>query len=123
MAAEFRNDLRLRPLIEARQHLRTPEETLDTYRMVNRPESGRAQAEMEWMRMIERPTVGDVGRIRLAGWEVRNLRMIANIRQAMSGHPGGRVLVLVGAGHKPWFDAYLRVMPDVRIVDVATVLR
>lgn len=76
-----------------------------------------------WLRVIDRPTPGTVGRVRTAGWEVRNLRMAANIRQAMAAHPGGRVLVIVGSGHKAWLDAYLAMMTDVRIVDAGTVLR
>jgi len=65
----------------------------------------------------------DLGRVRLAGWEVRNLRMAANIRQAAAGAPGGRVLVIVGSGHKPWLEAYLGMMADVRIADALAVLR
>jgi pheromone shutdown protein TraB len=73
--------------------------------------------------MLEKKTTQDVGRIRMAAWEVRNLRMVANIREAMARHPGGRVLVIVGAGHKPWFEAYLALLPDIRLVDAQTILR
>ena len=123
MAAEMRADPRSRPLMEASQRLRSAEETLATYRTLNRPELGRINADGEWLRVIDRPTPGGVGRVRTAGWEVRNLRMAANIRQAMAGRPGGRVLVIVGSGHKPWIDAYLAMMTDVRLVDPQTVLR
>lgn len=37
--------------------------------------------------------------------------------------PGGRVLVLVGASHKAFFDAYLRAMMNVRVVNAEQVLR
>lgn len=119
----MRGHPRFRPLMEATEHMNTPEETLAAYRLANRPESGQLQADLEWLRTLDRPTTGDVGRVRTAGWETRNLRMVANIRQAMAARPGGRVLVIVGAGHKPWFDAYLAMMTDVRLVDAGTVLR
>jgi hypothetical protein len=121
--ARMRADPRFRPLMEATQNMGSAEAALAAYRLANRPESGRLQADLEWLSTLDRPTAGNVGRIRTAGWEVRNLRMVANIRQAMAAHPGGRVLVIVGAGHKPWFDAYLGMMTDVRLVDTGTVLR
>jgi hypothetical protein len=51
------------------------------------------------------------------------MRTAANIREASSRAPGGRVLVVVGAAHKPWLEAYLGMMSDVRIVDAEAVLR
>ena len=123
MAAEFRANPALQPLIQAAERLRTREEALATYRAINQPAIGQLNADAEWLRVIDRPIAGDVGRIRTAGWETRNLRMTANIRQAASAAPGGRVLVIVGSGHKPWLDAYLGMMSDVAIVDAATVLR
>lgn len=123
LGEELRADPRFRPLMEAAERLRTPDELMATYRMLNRPAAGQVNADLEWLRMMDRPTPGNVGRIRLAGWEVRNLRMAANIRQAMAGAPGGRVLVIVGSGHKPWLDAYLGMMADVQLVDAEAILR
>ena len=58
----------------------------------------------------------------VAGWETRNLRMVANIRAAFREHPGARVLSIVGSSHKPWFDSLLGQMQGVDIVDVEQVL-
>jgi pheromone shutdown protein TraB len=49
--------------------------------------------------------------------------MAANIREVSDNKPGGRVLVIVGAAHKPWLDAYLSMMSDVAIADAQQVLR
>ena len=122
-AARFRADPRVRDLTEAVNRLGSGEQALDSYRRVNAPAATSAGAELEWQAMVAQPTAGDLGRIRLAGWEVRNLRMAANIRQAASGAPGGRVLVIVGSGHKVWLEAYLGMMADVEIVDSADILR
>lgn len=123
MVEEFKSDPRLKPMMEATEHLRNGEEVLETYRMMNQPATGRAQADLEWGRMLDRPTKENVGRRRTSGWEVRNLRMAANVREATAAVPGGRVLVIVGAGHKPWLEAYLGMMGDVKLVDAQAVLR
>jgi hypothetical protein len=48
--------------------------------------------------------------------------MVANVRAAMGHYPGQRALVIVGATHKPYFDAYLGMMHEVRVVPAAQVL-
>ncbi len=111
------------PLREAGQRLTTPAEALATYQLVNRPSSGRTDANGQWLSMINRVSPGNVGRARVATWETRNLRQAANIREVSARYPGGRILVIVGSAHKPWFDAYLSMMSDVQIVDAARVLR
>ena len=123
LGEELRADPRFRPLMEASQRLRSPEEALATFRMLNAPATGQTNADLEWLRMIDRPVEGDLGRVRVGGWEVRNLRMAANIREVASRFPGGRVLVIVGSGHKPWLDAYLGMMSDVAIADSEALLR
>lgn len=74
---------------------------------------GAAQAE---------PSAAQYGRRYVAGWETRNLRMVANVRAAFRDRPGARVLSIVGASHKPWFDDLLARMQGVDIVDAETVL-
>jgi hypothetical protein len=59
----------------------------------------------------------------VGGWEVRNLRMVANVRETFRERPGARVLSIVGATHKPWFDAWLGQLQGVDIVDVEQVLK
>nr|WP_294849308.1 DUF5694 domain-containing protein [uncultured Sphingomonas sp.] len=66
---------------------------------------------------------GTPGRQYMGWWETRNLRMAANIRDAFAAHPGTRVLNIVGASHKPWYDAFMGQMADVDVVDASTVLR
>lgn len=117
------NDPRFAPLRDAAQHLTSAGEALATYRILNGPQAGRDDADGQWLNMINRPSPNDAGRARVGAWEVRNLRMAANIREAALLHPGGRVLVITGASHKPWLDAYLGMMSDVRVVDATAVLR
>lgn len=117
------NSPSFQPLREAPEHLTSAEQALATYRYLNGPRAGRDDADGQWLSMINRPSPHDAGRTRVAAWETRNLRMAANIREAAGYKPGQRVLVIVGSAHKPWLDAYLGMMSDVRIVDAAAVLR
>ncbi|HRK63332.1 MAG TPA: DUF5694 domain-containing protein [Terricaulis sp.] len=111
------------PLREAAQNLSTPEQALATYRMLNTNATGRTDSDGQWLSMMTRETPNHVGRARVAFWEARNLRQIAHIREVSARYPGQRLLVIVGSAHKPWFDAYLRMMSDVQVVDATRVLR
>jgi hypothetical protein len=111
------------PFVQAPQHVRTPEETLATYRMLNTARAGRTDSDGQWLSLMTRPSPNSAGRARVAAWEARNLRMVANIREVAANYPGGRILVIVGSAHKPWFDAYLAMMSDVAVADAAMVLR
>jgi len=106
--------------IKATERMKTPEEALAMYRWLNSPEALRLDAELQWGAMPGGPTAA---RQRFAEWETRNLRMVAHIREAAAAAPGGRVLVIVGSSHKPWFDAYLSMMADIEVVDAGKVLK
>ena len=49
--------------------------------------------------------------------------MVANIRTAFGNRPGARVLNIVGASHKPYYDAYLDMMSDVKLIDAETIIK
>ena len=98
------------------------ESVLAAFREHNSDETGRQDAEHQWLARLETDEHQAIQRRRVAAWETRNLRMAANIREVSARHPGGKVLVLVGSAHKPYLDAYLRLMSDVRVVDSAEVL-
>lgn len=65
---------------------------------------------------------GYYGRYYVAGWETRNLRMVANIREILIEKPGVKVLAIVGQSHKFYYENYLAQMHDIEIVDFGTVL-
>ena len=48
---------------------------------------------------------------------------IANIRAAFGNKPGARVLNIVAASHKPYYDGYLDMMSDLKPVDAEAVLK
>lgn len=96
---------------------------LALYRAVNDPAMARMTFDSDFGAALEEPSAQGYGRVYVGYWETRNLRMAANIREAIGAHPGSRTLVIVGASHKWYLQAYLNQMHDVRIMDVETLLR
>jgi len=95
---------------------------LSLYRSVNDPAALQVLVESN-----VRPTLAAVSpqhypQIWVQGWEIRNLRMVANILEVVRDHPGSRVLSIVGASHKPWFDGWLGQVSGGYIVDTQGVL-
>lgn len=90
---------------------------LALYRFLNSPAVLEEALQMDFGAALAEPSAQRYGRQYVAWWETRNLRMAANIRSAFAHVPGGRVLVIVGASHKPYFDQYLGGMHEVEIVD------
>ncbi len=101
----------------------TAPDLLPLYRYINEPEHLRALAEANVIPALGAKSPQGYPQIWVAGWEIRNLRMVANIRETFRERPGARVLSIVGASHKPWFDAWLGQLQGVDMVDVAGVLK
>jgi hypothetical protein len=98
------------------------EAVLAYYRFMNRADVGEAFVRADMGKAFVTPSPGQHGRRYVAWWEARNLRMVANIRAALATQPGTRALVIVGNTHKPYFDAYLGMMHEVRLVPTAQLL-
>lgn len=92
------------------------------YRFLNRTDVGEAFVRSDMGKAFASDSPGQHGRRYVAWWEARNLRMVANIRAALGHRPGERALVVVGATHKPYFDAYLGMMHELRLVPTGNVL-
>ena len=93
------------------------------YRAINAPSEARLIYDSDFGAALEEGSPQQFGRGYVAYWETRNLRMASNIREAMGNLPGSRTLVIVGASHKFYLEAYLNQMHDVRIVSSDQVLR
>ena len=96
---------------------------LPLYRHINAPDYLRLMAEINVSAALRAKSAPGYPQIWVAGWDIRNLRMVANIMETFREKPGARVLSIVGASHKPWFDNWLGQLQAVDIVDVATVLK
>lgn len=96
---------------------------LAMYRAYNAPGQTKLAFDSDFGAALEEPSPQRFGRGYVGYWETRNLRMAANIRDVLARRPGSRALVLVGASHKGYLEAYLDMMHDTRIVDARPVLR
>ena len=95
---------------------------LGLYRWINSPEYGSADLDAQWHLFLRSSLPSGLDRERAALWEVRNLAIAGNIRRATASEPGKRALVIIGASHKPFLDAYLRQMMDLDVVEAKDVL-
>jgi len=100
-----------------------PDGLLDMYRAYNAPGQAIRTYRSDFGAAFTEPSPQAYGRGYLGYWETRNLRMVANIRDVLGQAPGTRLLAIVGASHKGYYEAYLNQMHDVRLVDAAVVLR
>lgn len=103
--------------------LKEAHDLLPLYRHVNDAGYLQAMADVNVKTTLAAPSKAGYPQMWVAGWEIRNLRMVANIREAFRERPGARVLSIVGAVHKPWFDHWLGQLQGVDIVDAARILK
>lgn len=101
----------------------TADGVMTMYRAMNAPGKARLIFDSDFGAALNEPSPQRFGREYVGYWETRNLRMAANIRDALGLKPGSRMLVIVGASHKAYLEAYLHQMHDVRVVDAVPVLR
>jgi hypothetical protein len=88
---------------------------LPLYRYLNSEEFGAADLEGQFDLFNRAAFEDDAGRLRQATWDERNYHIAANIRRASAFAPGGRVLVIIGAGHKPFLDELMKASLDVKV--------
>lgn len=103
--------------------LTRPDGLLEIYRAYNAPGAAMMVYQSDFGAALMEPSPQGFGRSYVAYWETRNLRMVSNIRDVLGRSPGTRLLAIVGASHKGYYEAYLDQMHDVRLVDAEAVLR
>ena len=101
----------------------TAQGVLAAYRGYNAPEHAQLVYESDFGAALTDISPQQFGRQYVGYWETRNLRMAANIRDAMALAPGKRTLVIVGLSHKWYLEAYLDQMHDLHLADSAAILR
>lgn len=111
------------PVEKQEDELSKGADLLPLYRYLNRPDNLAIRADVNVRAAMRAKSPQHYPRLWVAGWEIRNLRMVANIYQTFRERPGARVLSIVGSSHKPWFDGWLGQMQGVEIVDVEKVLK
>ncbi|MBZ2209239.1 DUF5694 domain-containing protein [Massilia soli] len=108
---------------QRQQVLAQAPDLLPLYRYLNQPQGLAVYAEANVGPAMRAKSPQGYPRIWVGGWEIRNLRMVANIRETFRERPGARVVSIVGVAHKPWLDGWLGQLQGVDIVDVQAVLK
>jgi len=104
-------------------NLAQPDGLLAMYRAYNTPEAAMVAYNSDFGATLVEPSPEGFGRNYVGYWETRNLRMVANMRDVLGQQPGTRMLTIVGASHKGYYEAYLNLMHDVQLVSSDEVLR
>jgi hypothetical protein len=91
---------------------------LAMYRAYNSPSFSALKYRSDFGAALAEASPEGYGRRYVAYWETRNLRMVANMREVLGRQPGTRMLAIVGASHKGYYEAYLAQMRDLTLVDV-----
>lgn len=95
---------------------------LPLYRYINQPAHLQVLAEVNVSAALRAKSSSGYPQMWVSGWDIRNLRMVANIAETFREQPGARVLSVVGVSHKPWFDQWLGQLQGVEVVDTLTVI-
>lgn len=96
-------------------------DVLQWYLQINSVEEARRAVAGDFGAAAGAKVPGNTGRKYLAYWETRNMRMAANIRENLGA--GGKVLAIVGSAHKAYYERYLGVSSDLKIVDIRPLLK
>ncbi|MGV7166814.1 DUF5694 domain-containing protein [Xanthomonas citri] len=113
---------RARAMREHEDQLAGEGKLLELYRAINLTASQQLAIAVDFRAALSEDSPEHYGYRYVSGWEIRNLRMVSNVRASFAEQPGARVLAVVGAMHKPWFDNWLGQLQGVDIVDAAQVL-
>jgi len=70
----------------------------------------------EWRLFVDKDLPVKSSLARIALWEVRNLNMVSNIMRVVAKNIGGKIVIVVGANHKVFFEDYLSRMVGVNLV-------
>lgn len=103
--------------------LGSPQGVLDYYRFLNNQFSQQVTIDADFGSAATLTEKNNIARRYVAWWQSRGLKMAAHVVEATARNPSAKVLVLVGASHKPYFDAYLNQMHDFELVPVNAVLK
>jgi len=105
------------------EKLRVNGDVVGWYRWLNSPQAARLAVRGDFGAAAADQSARASGRLYLAYWQTRNLRMVANIRQAIGPRPGIRALTIVGTSHKAYYERYLGMLSDVKVVSVDPILK
>ena len=103
---------------DLREACNDKEKMFEHYLDLNSKEFAEQDVALQWGVWFRTKLPSKLDRSRVAQWEMRNLNIASRIREISVFHPVKKILVIIGAGHKPFLDLYLSNMLDVKIVQL-----
>lgn len=91
---------------------------INYFKYINSREYAIQDAEAQWGVFYKLNLESGLDRTRAALWEVRNLNIASNVRRATTLKPGSKMLVIVDPSHKPFLEAYLSSLGDIKIIQL-----
>jgi len=76
----------------------------------------------QWDVFVAIPSPQRAGLRRLALWHARNAQIAAHVYRALADADGARVLLLIGAAHRPFIEQAVRAQPWMKVHDAARLL-
>jgi hypothetical protein len=95
---------------------------LPYYLYLNSPGYMSSDIKMQWGLFLRTHLQSGLDRYRFTLWEIRNLKIASSILNAAPTASHCRILVIIGAAHKPFLDEYLRQMPDIQLLQLQDLL-
>ncbi|MEZ9138894.1 MULTISPECIES: DUF5694 domain-containing protein [unclassified Shewanella] len=89
---------------------------LPLYLWLNSPEQSSQVIGQEWSMFVDKDLDVEPALARVALWEVRNLNMVSHIMRVVANEVGGRIVIIVGASHRVFFEEYLSKMIGVEVI-------
>lgn len=107
---------RAAPLIQRENELEQHGTIQELLRYLNTPAALDANA--SWYMYVDRVGAGKdyAGADLVSYWYARNLHIYANVMRSIDS-PDDRIVILLGAGHVPQLKEYVRLSPDLELVD------
>lgn len=90
---------------------------------INSEEFERADRAAQWTVFTTMGEGHDAGERRLAHWHARNAQIAADLFRNVASPEGGRVLLLIGAAHRPFIEDAIASQPWVQVRRAREVLR
>lgn len=90
---------------------------LPLYLFLNSKEFQQQDFEAQWKIWLNTKFPSGSDKARYALWEMRNLKISANIMKTAAFYPGKKILVIIGASHKLFLEKYLQQAPNIRLLE------
>jgi hypothetical protein len=108
---------------QAKDQMVADGDVLKWYRWINSAQAARLAVGGDFGAAAGDTGAQRTGRSYLAYWETRNMRMAANIREVAGRTRANRVVAIVGASHKPYYERYLGMTSDMDVLDIDALLK